>query len=158
MFDVGKVRDLVELMDEHDLSEIDLQNGKQKIRLRRGSDAPVIAAAPMAPAPVAPAPIPAAAPAATPAPAASPAPAAEAAGKVVTSPMVGTFYNSSSPEAAPFVNVGDQIGPDTTVCIIEAMKVFNTIKAETSGVIDQILVKDGDAVEFGQALFKVRPA
>ena len=155
VFDVRKVRRLVELMNEHDLAEIDLRQGEQRIRLRRGPDgqivAPVATAAPaLAPAPVAPAPT-AAAPAA---PATTPAPAADL-GTVIKSPMVGTFYSSSSPEAAAFVKIGDQVGPDTTVCIIEAMKVFNEIPAECSGKILEVLVQDGAAVEFGQPLFRI---
>lgn len=153
VFDVSRVKKLVSLMNEHDLSEIDLRQGPQRVRLRRGGDQPVMAVAPSV---AAPAPAPAAAPA--PAPAAPPAeaaPAAPAAGKTINSPMVGTFYLSSSPEAAAFVKVGDQVGADTTVCIIEAMKVFNEIPAETSGKIAAILVENGAAVEFGQPLFSL---
>ncbi|HRJ50892.1 MAG TPA: acetyl-CoA carboxylase biotin carboxyl carrier protein, partial [Phycisphaerales bacterium] len=94
------------------------------------------------------------------------APAAEApkladptAGQVaIESPMVGTFYSSPNPDAAPFVKIGQTVTPDTVVCLIEAMKVFNEIKAEKSGVIEQILVKSGQAVEFGQKLFLIRPS
>lgn len=151
VFDVRKVRRLVELMNEHDLAEIDLRQADQRIRLRRGGD-PVITAMPAAaPAPAAPAP---AAPAGGQAPAAA-APAPEPAGKTIKSPIVGTFYASPSPDAAPFVKVGDQVGPDTTVCIVEAMKVFNEVPAEISGKIVSVLVESGDAVEFGQPLFKV---
>ena len=78
-------------------------------------------------------------------------------GLTINSPMVGTFYTSSSPEAAAFVKVGDQVGPDTTVCIVEAMKVFNEIPAECSGKIAAVLVENGAAVEFGQPLFRVEP-
>ena len=154
VFDVRKVRRLVELMHEYDLAEIDLQQSEQRIRLKKGQDAPpapVVAA----PQPVAAAPPPAVS--SPPAPAASPAgAAAEAANaQYVTSPMVGTFYLSSSPDSDPFVRVGDQVGPDTTVCIIEAMKVFNEIAAECSGKIAAVLVENGDPVEFGQKLFQV---
>jgi acetyl-CoA carboxylase biotin carboxyl carrier protein len=76
----------------------------------------------------------------------------------IKSPMIGTFYRSPSPEAGPYVDVGSEVGPETVVCIIEAMKVMNEIKAETKGVITQILVENGKPVEFGQPLFKVRPA
>jgi len=75
----------------------------------------------------------------------------------ITSPMVGTFYAASSPEAAPFVQVGDHVDEDTVVCVIEAMKVFNEIRAETSGTIETVLVENAEAVEFGQPLFVVRP-
>lgn len=154
VFDVKRVRRLVALMNEHDLSEIDLRQGEQRVRLRRGAEQAVVAAVPAAPAvaPAAAAPAPAAA---SPAPAAAPAPAAESAGPTINSPMVGTFYLSSSPEAAPFVKVGDQVGADSTVCIIEAMKVFNEIPAETSGKISAILVENGAPVEFGQPLFRL---
>lgn len=152
VFDVRKVRRLVELMNEHDLAEIDLRQGEQRLRLRRGADAPVMTTVPAAAAPAAPAAAPPAA--APPTPAAAPA-AAEPAGTVIKSPMVGTYYPSSSPEAAPYVNVGDQVGPDTTICIIEAMKVFNEIPAECSGKITEILVEAGAAVEFGQPLFRI---
>ncbi len=148
VFDVRRVRRLVALMNEHDLTEIDLRQGNQRVRLRRGADQPVFAATP-AYSPPAPAP----APAASAAPA--PAPAAATAGKTINSPMVGTFYLSSSPDAAAFVKIGDQVGPDTTICIIEAMKVFNEIPAETSGKITAVLVENGAPVEFGQPLFRI---
>ncbi|TWT97822.1 Acetyl-CoA biotin carboxyl carrier [Botrimarina colliarenosi] len=150
VFDVRRVRRLVALMNEHDLSEIDLRQGEQRVRLRRGGDQPVFAATPAMAAP-APAPVQAAAPAA---PAAASAPAAPA-GKTINCPMVGTFYLSSSPDSAPFVKIGDQVGADTTVCIIEAMKVFNEIPAETSGKITAILVENGAPVEFGQPMFRI---
>lgn len=154
VFDVRKVRRFVELMNEHDLAEIDLRQADQRIRLRRGQEPVVSVAAPLA---------------ATPPPAAAPAAAPDATGAAaaaeedpnaiyVTSPMVGTFYVASSPEASPFVSVGDSVGPDTTVCVIEAMKVFNEIPAECSGSITALLVTNGDSVEFGQKLFKVLKA
>lgn len=152
VFDVRKVRRLVELMNEHELAEIDLRQSDQRIRLRKGGE-PVMTAVPAAPAPAAPVPAPAAPAPAGDAPA---APAAEAiTGKVIKSPIVGTFYASPNPDSAAFVKVGDQIGPDTVVCIVEAMKVFNEVPAECSGKITAVLVESGDAVEFGQALFKV---
>jgi len=149
VFDVRKIRRLVELMNDHDLAEIDLRQADQRIRLRRGVDVP------------GPLPGPAVVPAAAAAPAAAaPAeePPAEATDMVlIKSPMVGTFYTASSPDAEPFVKVGDHVNPDTTVCIVEAMKVFNEIAAECSGQIVAFLVDNGDPVEFGQALFKVDP-
>ena len=152
VFDVRKVRRLVELMKEHDLAEVDLKQGDHRIRLRRGQD-PVVVANPAA-APVAPSPQPSAL---SPQPATPAAPPEDEAGiTYVTSPMVGTFYTSSGPEAAAFVSVGDQVGPETTVCILEAMKVFNEIPAECSGSIVSCLVENGDAIEFGQKLFKVK--
>lgn len=145
VFDVKRIRRLVKLMEDHNLGEVDLQQGEQSIRIRRGAEGgvPIVAAAPVAAAPVAPA------------AESSPAAADDADVKLIKSPMVGTFYAASSPEAAPYVKVGDPIGPDSTVCVIEAMKVFNEIPAETSGKIVAVLVENGDPVEFGQPLFKV---
>jgi len=152
VFDVRKVRRFVELMNEHDLSEVDLRQGDQRIRLRRGQEPVVSVAAPQpaAPPPAAvPAPIPAAASAAV------EATEEDANASYVTSPMVGTFYVASSPDSPAFVNVGDQVGPESTVCVIEAMKVFNEIPAECSGSVAAVLVSNGDPVEFGQKLFKI---
>ena len=148
IFDVRKVRRLVELMKEHDLAEIDLRQGDQRIRLRRGAE-PYVAAGP---APVAVAPT-AAAPAAS--QSAAPAAASDAHLAVIKSPMVGTFYSSPNPESPAFVKVGDHVGPESVVCIIEAMKVFNEIQAEISGQVVAMLVENGQPVEFGQPLFKV---
>jgi acetyl-CoA carboxylase biotin carboxyl carrier protein len=151
IFDVKRIRRLVELMNEHDLSEVDLRQGEQRIKLRKGHD-PIVSVGGGVP----PMNMPVAA-AASPAPA--PAPTAAAADDpnlaVVKSPMVGTFYAAASPDAQPFVKVGDPVGPTTTVCVIEAMKVFNEIPAEISGRIVAVLVENGDPVEFGQPLFKV---
>ena len=148
VFDVRKVRKFIELMNEHDLAEVDLRQGDQRIRLRRGQE-PVISAPslPLAAAQAAPAAAPT-----------SPTAAADddANAVFVTSPMVGTFYASPSPEAPPFVSVGDSVGPDTVVCIIEAMKVFNEIPAECAGKILSRLVENGAAVEYGQKLYKVQ--
>ena len=156
VFDVRKVRRLVELMNEHDLAEIDLRQADQRIRLRRGQEPTVAMAGYQAPTPQV---LPAAhAPpqAATGNTADLPA-GEEPSGLYVTSPMVGTFFSASSPDAPSFVKVGDQIGEETVVCIIEAMKVFNEIPAECSGKIIAALVENGAAVEFGQKLFKVEP-
>ena len=155
VFDVRKVRRLVELMHEYDLAEIDLQQSEQRIRLKKGQDAPSAAPSAAAPAPAPPPPSPAvaASPAASGAPPAEPAESTGA--RYIVSPMVGTFYSSASPDAPPFVKPGDQVGPDTVVCIVEAMKVFNEIAAECSGKIVAVLVENGDAIEFGQKLFQV---
>jgi acetyl-CoA carboxylase biotin carboxyl carrier protein len=150
VFDVRKIRRLVELMNEHDLTEIDLRDAAVRIRLRKGHQ-PVVTAMPaMAP--------PVAAPqtAVAPPPPASPGKAADEEHVVyIKSVMVGTFFGSPSPEAPPFVKVGDHVGPDTTVCIIEAMKVFNEIPAGVSGQVMAVLVQNGDPVEYGQPLFKL---
>lgn len=153
IFDVRKIRRLVELMKEHDLSEIDLQQGEVRIQLRRAGLAaqPTFAVAP---------PTPMYAPAGPPAPEShvSVAQAAKAVtdnSVVIKSPMVGTFYSAPDPESPSFVKIGDHVGPDTTVCIVEAMKVFNQIPAELSGKIVAVLAENGAPVEFGQPLFKV---
>jgi acetyl-CoA carboxylase biotin carboxyl carrier protein len=152
MIDISKLKELVALMAEHDLAEVDLKNGEESITVKRGGTAaPVIQYAP-APAPMAAPAAVAAAPAGTPAAAPAPVPA----GPTIDSPMVGTCYLAANPDSAPFVKVGQQVTPDTTVCLIEAMKVFNEIKAEKSGVIEQVLLKNGQAVEFGQKLFALR--
>jgi acetyl-CoA carboxylase biotin carboxyl carrier protein len=148
--DLQKVRDLVELMKENDLIEVEIVDGDSKIHLKRpGADARMVQYA--APAPMMAAP--AAAPAAT-VPATS---VADAGTLPIKSPIVGTFYQAPSPDAPPYVKVGDKVNPDTTVCIIEAMKVMNEIKAEANGTIIEVCCKDGQAVEFGQVLFKIRP-
>lgn len=150
IFDVRKIRRLVELMKEHDLSEVDIQQGDVRIQLRRAGAAvmPAIGALP----PQHAAPTPAAA-----IPLAPETVAAEKGGGIVLikSPMVGTFYTAPDPESPPYVKVGDHVGPDTTVCIVEAMKVFNQIPAEVSGRIIAMLVENGAPVEFGQPLYKV---
>jgi len=150
IFDVKKVRQLIELMKEHELSELDLRQADNRVRIRRGGEV-VTYSAPAVAAP-APAPLPAGG-----ASAAVPADAAESRMLVIKSPMVGTFYKASGPDSPAFVKVGDRIGPEKTVCIIEAMKVFNEIPAGISGQIVAILVENGAAVEFGQPLMKVDP-
>ncbi len=150
VFDVRKVRKLVELMNEHELAEIDLKQGDQRIRLRKGGEPVMMTATPAAPVAAA------AAPAASAPPAAAKPAADDSNAIVIKSPMVGTFYASANPESAPFIKVGDQVGPSTTVCIIEAMKVFNEIPAEVSGKVIAVLVESGSAVEFGQPLFKLQ--
>ena len=154
VFTLEGVRFLVELMKENNVSELDWEQGDARLKLRRGAVAPIVDAIP-AVVPVA-APVPTAPVAA--APSAPQAPAEDADAKfikTIDSPMVGTFYASPSPKAAPFVQVGDVVGPEKTVCIVEAMKVFNEIQAEISGKIVAVLVKNGDPVEFGSPLFKV---
>lgn len=148
VFDVEQLKQLVELMESHDLSEVNLREGDRKIQLRRG--AAVVTSAP-APAPAAPV----ASPAAPSAPSTSTPPADPEHLVTINSPMVGTFYSRPNPNAEPFVKVGDMVEPETTVCIIEAMKVFNEIPAEVRGKIVAVLVKDEEPVEFGTPLFKV---
>ena len=152
VFDVERIRRLVRLMEEHELSEIDLRQKEERINLRRGAALPPAAY----PAPAAPlaAPPAAAAPAGT--PSAAPAAAAEGANIVtIKAPMVGTFYSRANPDSESFVKVGSVVQPDTVVCIIEAMKVFNEIPAEVRGRVVAILVNDEEPVEFGKPLFKI---
>ena len=151
VFEIDRIRRLVELMKEHDLSEVDLREARQRIRICRGPKEPPRGAyAPPPPPP----PVPA-----QPAPAAPPAakgPAADGPNvAVVKSPMVGTFYSRPNPKAEPYVRVGDRVDTTTVVCIIEAMKVFNEIPAEVRGKVVAILCEDGEAVEFDKPLYKV---
>jgi acetyl-CoA carboxylase biotin carboxyl carrier protein len=146
VFDVRKVRKLINLMKEHDLTEIDLKQADSAVRIKRGGEVVSYSA------PVAAAPAPAA-----PVQAAAPAEAADSHMVAIKSPMVGTFYQASSPDTPPFVKVGDRIGPEKTVCIVEAMKVFNEIPAGVSGQVVAVLVENGAPVEFGQPLIKVDP-
>ncbi|RPG19382.1 MAG: acetyl-CoA carboxylase biotin carboxyl carrier protein [Phycisphaera sp. TMED9] len=156
MIDIRKLKELVRLMVANDLTELDLRDEQQQVSVKRGGSnaVPVVTQAPVAAAPPAAA---AAAPAA-PVAAAPAAPAAADEGLVaIESPMVGTYYAKPSPDKPPFLNVGDSIGEDSVVCLIEAMKIFNEIKAEQTGTIAKILVQNGDAVEFGQPLILVKP-
>ena len=151
MMTIKEIEALGRMMKEYDLSELKVELKDCNVSLRRGEKtvaAPVVVApAPVAAAPVAPAPA-AAAPAAVKEAAAAPA-------KTIDSPLVGTFYRAASPDADAFVNVGDRVTADTVIAIIEAMKVMNEIKAEKSGVIKEVLVENGQPVEFGQPLFVI---
>ena len=150
-FDLDDFRKLLQLMEKYGVSEVSLSNEDESWKVRRGPRQ--VAYAPALPefAPVAAAP-------AAPAVAAPAAPAAAPAGILITAPTVGTFYAAPSPEDPPFVSVGTVVKPDTVVCIIEAMKVFNQIQGEKAGRIVEILVQSGDAVGFGQPLFRLEPA
>ena len=141
-------------MTENDLSVFELEKEDFKLKLQKGPNGQSITAAPIALAPISGMPAAGQPGHAVPAPAAG----AESGGslKDIVSPMVGTFYRAGSPDAPPFVDVGKQVTEDTVVCIIEAMKVMNEIKAETSGVIAEVVAENGKPVQFGQALFKVR--
>jgi acetyl-CoA carboxylase biotin carboxyl carrier protein len=146
--DLKEIRKIVELMNEHELSYFHLEEEGVNLKLKKGADIVQVAQAAM----------PAAAPAAAPATQATTneTPAAEPAGNDISAPMVGTFYASPSPDSPPFVNVGDTINEGQTICIIEAMKVMNEIKAETSGTVSAIVAKDGEPVQFGDALYRVQ--
>jgi len=152
--DIRKVKKLIELLDESGIAEIEITEGEESVRISRYSQSapPMVAApAPMAAAVAAPAAAPAAGPAAAPAAAAEP----EETGFAVEAPMVGTYYGSSSPGAAPYVQVGDRVNEGDTLCIIEAMKMMNQIEADCSGVIKSIRVQNGEPVEYGQTLFVI---
>ena len=142
--DMDRIKSVIDLMREHELSEFSIEDQDFKLSLKRGSPG---MAAPLMGAGLA--------PAALPPPAAAPPPPAEEELTPIASPLVGTFYRASSPDADPFVSVGSRVNKDTVVCIIEAMKVMNEIKAETSGVIKKILVENATAVQFGQPMFLV---
>lgn len=160
MNDLKTIRQLVKLMVDNDLTEVDLEQEGEKIRLKRRTGAPEVqyVAAPTAAAPPA-APAPSAEPASADAPPAAKAEADADAGLVpIPSPMVGTFYSAPSPDADPYIKPGDSVSRDSVVCIIEAMKVFNEIKAEASGTVQKILVESGQSVEFGQPLFLIKPS
>ena len=155
--DIRKVKKLIELLDESGIAEIEITEGEEAVRISRYPQGTAAAPAPVA---VAATPPPVAAPAAPAAPAAAPvadaAPApAEEEGFLVTAPMVGTFYASSSPGSPPYVQVGDRVNEGDTLCIIEAMKMMNQIEAETSGVIKSIRVQNGEPVEYGQTIFVI---
>jgi acetyl-CoA carboxylase biotin carboxyl carrier protein len=152
--DLKDIKAIIDLMKKNSVSEFEMEKQDFKIRLKRGSngggvpvyeDAPAVAYAP---------------PPAIPAPAAAPAlaPAPVSSELEIKSPMIGTFYRAPSPESGNYVEIGSEVNPETVVCIIEAMKVMNEIKAEVKGVVTQVLVDNAKPVEFGQPLFKVRPS
>jgi acetyl-CoA carboxylase biotin carboxyl carrier protein len=152
--DIRKVKKLIELLEESNINEIEIKEGEESVRISRTSSSvmPAYAPMPMAQAPIQPQP--AAQPAPAAAPAADTAPA-EPAGHSVRSPMVGTFYRSPSPTSAPFVEVGQSVKAGDVVCIVEAMKMMNQIEADKSGVIEAILVEDGQPVEYDQPLIVI---
>jgi acetyl-CoA carboxylase biotin carboxyl carrier protein len=152
--DLKDIKAIIDLMKKNSVTEFELEKDDFKIRLKRGTngggtaitseDGSVTTYA---------------APATVPAPAPAAAPPPPASNEVeIKSPMIGTFYRAPSPESAPYIEVGSEVGPETVVCIIEAMKVMNEIKAEAKGVITQVMVENTKPVEFGQALFKIRPS
>ncbi|MDG6827467.1 acetyl-CoA carboxylase biotin carboxyl carrier protein [Glaesserella parasuis] len=152
--DIRKIKKLIELVEESGITELEVSEEEGTVRISRAAPAVAPAAVQYVAAPqAAPAPAATPAPAAQTAPAAAPAPTAEVAGHAILSPMVGTFYRSPSPEAAPFVEVGKTVKVGDTLCIVEAMKMMNRIESDKAGVIKAILVNDGEAVEFDQKLF-----
>ena len=165
MIDIRKLKELVRLMVANELTELDLRDEQQQVSIKRpdnSSPAAVtgVPGVPMVAAPAAP-PVAAAAPAPPPAaaaPAAAAPPAEEEGLITIESPMVGTFYSKPSPDKPSFVSVGDSLTADSVVCLIEAMKIFNEIKAEQSGTVAKILLNNGDSVEFGQPILLIRPS
>lgn len=158
--DLTEIRKIVELMDEHGLSQFQFEKEDFNLKLKKGTDfeeiQKLIGSMPAAAAPIAAAPAPAPAAAASEASSSDGSASGGAAGDAISSPMVGTFYRKPSPDDPEFVNVGDTISEGQTLCIIEAMKVMNEIKAERSGTITQICVDEGTAVQFGDALFRIQ--
>ena len=155
--DVQKIKELIKIMKENDLVEIDIQHGDDRVALRRAqpqqapATAPIMASLPGAAAPIM---VPQGQ---TPAVGQTPANTGREGLLEIKSPIVGTFYEAPSPDSEPYVEPGGHVDPQTVVCIIEAMKVMNEIKAEVSGTIVERTVKNGQAVEYGQVLFRVRP-
>jgi len=144
--DLKDIKSIVDLMKKNSISEFELEKDNFKVRLKRGHEGAVqvLPEDYVLPGPVQQAALPA-------------APAPATGGQEIKSPMIGTFYRSPSPESGSYVDIGTEVDPDTVVCIIEAMKVMNEIKAEARGVITQICVDNAKPVEFGQALFKIKP-
>jgi acetyl-CoA carboxylase biotin carboxyl carrier protein len=155
--DLKDIKAIIDLMKKNSITEFELEEKDSKLRLKRGLGGGSPAISPDDSMPMLPIPISAAPPASIPAAAVS-APVAADTGEIdIKSPMIGTFYRSPSPEAGSYADVGKEVTLESAVCIIEAMKVMNEIKAEVKGVITQVLVENGKPVEFGQPLFRVRP-
>ncbi len=150
--DIRKVKKLIELLEESGIDELEIHEGEESVRISRHSKQMAVQQPVYAPAP---APVAAPAPAAAPAAGESAPAAPKLNGAVVRSPMVGTFYRASSPEAKPFVDVGQTVKKGDILCIVEAMKMMNHIEAETSGTIESVLVENGHPVEFDQPLFTI---
>ncbi|MDU5948994.1 acetyl-CoA carboxylase biotin carboxyl carrier protein [Paenibacillus sp. FSL R5-0527] len=160
MFNLNEIKELIELVDKTSIQEVEIENEGARLCIRKPGKSEIVQVQPQLAA-AAPQNVPAAlavAPAVN-EPAAQPAKPAEIAANLhtIASPMVGTFYRSSSPDAQPYVNIGDKVGEKTTVCIIEAMKLMNELEAEVKGEIIDILVENGQLVEYGQPLFLVKP-
>lgn len=149
--DIRKVKKLIELLEESGIAEIEISEGEESVRINRyGQQGVANPVAPPAPPAVVSAPL------QTPDPAASVVPATpEASGHAVTAPMVATFYSSPSPDSKPFVEVGTEVAPGDTLCILEAMKMMNQIEADVAGRVTEILAEDGQPVEFGETLFVI---
>lgn len=160
-FDLDKLKELIRMMEEHDLNEVDLQKGDQRCRLRRKiqAAAPVVPNFGYAPYPAMPAAAPAASPSVAAAPAGTPSEAKSAASDntvAIKSPTLGTFYSAASPDDEPYVKVGTKVKKESIVCLVEAMKVYNQITADVEGTITEVCANSGDPVEFNQVLFRVK--
>lgn len=153
--DLKDIKAIIDLMKKNSVTEFELEKQDFKIRLKRGANGGAVLMAADDPPALAYATPSAGNPASG---AAIPAPAAVDLELEIKSPMIGTFYRAPSPEAAAYIEIGAEVGPETVVCIIEAMKVMNEIKAEAKGVITQVLIENAKPVEFGQPLFKLRPS
>ena len=152
--DLKDIKAIIDLMRKNSVSEFELEKQDFKIRLKRGTNGGNSATYEDPAAVAYPQPLVALPPQTLPAPAAAPA----SNELEIKSPMIGTFYRAPSPESAPYIEVGTEVNPETVVCIIEAMKVMNEIKAEAKGVITQVMVENAKPVEFGQPLYKLRPS
>jgi len=156
--DLKDIKAIIDLMKKNSITEFELERQDSKIRLKRGTNGPAAPMIQYGEEPMLPPPVQPLLNAAPTASSGGIAPAVATGEIEIKSPMIGTFYRAPSPEAASYVEVGSEVNPDTVVCIIEAMKVMNEIKAEVKGAITQVLVENAKPVEFGQPLFKVRPA
>lgn len=163
--DLEYIRELAKVFKRYELDEIEIESGDQRVLLRRGDMAPAMAAPLVAPSPMVAAQVPVAGPPSAPATAAAatsfsslagPETEVEPPGDFITSPFVGTFYKSPRPDAPPFVELGARVEAGTTVCVVEAMKLFNEIEAEHACIVEEVLVDNAQAVEFGTKLFRVR--
>lgn len=154
--EIQKIKALIELLNDTDITEFELNEGEESVKISKPDPNAVVMAAPVAAAPIAPI---AAAPAVPTAPATPPpafeAPQEQTLGRTINSPMVGTFYSAPSPDADAFVKVGQKVSSGDAVCIVEAMKMFNKIESDIEGTIKRVLVNDGDPVEFDQPLFEI---
>ena len=144
--ELDDIKAIIELMKANDLSVFEMEKEGDKLKLERGSVAPMVYSAP----------VPQVLPAANAAAPSAPNATAQPVGREITSPMVGTFYTSASPDSPAFVTVGQEVNEETVVCIVEAMKVMNEIKAETRGIIAEVVADNGKPVQFGQALFRLK--
>lgn len=155
--DLNQLRELLTILNQTDITELSLKSGDLELTLKKGSSVvaqPIITSPPVLTAPPASAPVPEIS--ATPDP--TPPPQAPKKGTEINSPMVGTFYRAPSPDDPPFIEVGDSVKKGQVVCIVEAMKLMNEIEAEANGVVSEILVQNGEPVEFGQVLIRINPS